>query len=164
MQLIVKNRWRISIRRYIWGGEGCKTSRWCRCVRGQASLVPLATAPFSVRSRNRRVFGTKRPEIGGTAGKQLPTSLPLQPNRIAPYNESLRASVAQLDSASVFGTEGCRFESCRAYSSHPAKLGSPTSSQIESLSIDATRPLIPLVRHELLIFRAQVAAHSVPLP
>lgn len=26
-----------------------------------------------------------------------------------------RAPVAQLDSASVFGTEGCRFESCRAY-------------------------------------------------
>lgn len=25
------------------------------------------------------------------------------------------APVAQLDSASVFGTEGCRFESCRAY-------------------------------------------------
>ena len=28
---------------------------------------------------------------------------------------SAHASVAQLDSASVFGTEGCRFESCRAY-------------------------------------------------
>ena len=27
----------------------------------------------------------------------------------------LLAPVAQLDSASVFGTEGCRFESCRAY-------------------------------------------------
>jgi hypothetical protein len=27
----------------------------------------------------------------------------------------LDASVAQLDRASVFGTEGCRFESCRAY-------------------------------------------------
>ena len=26
----------------------------------------------------------------------------------------LHAPVAQLDSASVFGTEGCRFESCRA--------------------------------------------------
>src|SRR6185312_7161344 len=29
--------------------------------------------------------------------------------------ESSRAPVAQLDSASVFGTEGYRFESCRAY-------------------------------------------------
>ena len=29
--------------------------------------------------------------------------------------EALRAPVAQLDSASVFGTEGCRFESYRAY-------------------------------------------------
>ncbi len=28
---------------------------------------------------------------------------------------SIHASVAQLDRASVFGTEGCRFESCRAY-------------------------------------------------
>ncbi len=33
------------------------------------------------------------------------------------------APVAQLDSASVFGTEGCRFESCRAYSCPSKHLG-----------------------------------------
>jgi hypothetical protein len=38
------------------------------------------------------------------------------------------APVAQLDSASVFGTEGCRFESCRVYSSHSTNLGLPASS------------------------------------
>lgn len=33
------------------------------------------------------------------------------------------APVAQLDSASVFGTEGYRFESCRAYLKELARFG-----------------------------------------
>ena len=32
-----------------------------------------------------------------------------------PHKMFFNAPVAQLDSASVFGTEGCRFESCRVY-------------------------------------------------
>jgi hypothetical protein len=38
-------------------------------------------------------------------------------------NRRIHAPVAQLDSASVFGTEGYRFESCRAYSDRDGSKG-----------------------------------------
>ena len=47
------------------------------------------------------------------------------------------APVAQLDSASVFGTEGCRFESCRAYFDSSA--GSPLGETFRSRPIISHR-------------------------
>ena len=53
----------------------------------------------------------------------------------------LTAPMAQLDSASVFGTEGYRFESYWVYSTHPANLRQHASSQSDRFSIAATRSL-----------------------
>ena len=74
------------------------------------------------------------------------------------------ASVAQLDSASVFGTEGCWFESSRAYLSHPANFRLPASSQIERFSLVVTRSLKSPVFWAFSIFRPQLAALSLFLP
>jgi hypothetical protein len=46
-----------------------------------------------------------------------------RPRRIGRYPRSSHAPVAQLDRASVYGTEGHRFESCRARSKSPAQQG-----------------------------------------
>ncbi len=49
------------------------------------------------------------------------------------YTKHNFAPVAQLDSASVFGTEGYRFESCRAYSCHIRTYDDSATSKIGSV-------------------------------
>ena len=74
------------------------------------------------------------------------------------------ALVAQLDSASVFGTEGCRFESCRVYSSHPANFRLPAGSRIERFSFAMRRSLKSPMFWAFLIFWTMLTALSLFLP
>ena len=63
-----------------------------------------------------------------TVSSTEPTSPGRSPLRRFEPAERRHAPVAQLDSASVFGTEGYRFESCRVYSSKfSSGLGRPPS-------------------------------------
>ena len=65
-------------------------------------------------------------------GIHLPSRVRIPPSPLAPptatttlwpLSSEAHAPVAQLDRASVYGTEGHRFESCRARQESPAKLG-----------------------------------------
>ena len=68
--------------------------------------------------------------------------------------QNREAPVAQLDRASVFGTEGCRFESCRAYlrrkdlrrQSHRAVLNSVPNNDSPPAATDGEREAKPYGR------------------
>ena len=74
---------------------------------------------------------------------------------------NFHAPMAQLDSASVFGTEGSRFESWWVYSSHPANYRQHASSRIERFFIAAIRSLKSQLFWAFLIFRTLLAALSL---
>ena len=71
---------------------------------------------FSFELEEGRILDRIRPWLACRWGTTL--------NKISPCLalSSRHAPVAQLDSASVFGTEGCRFESCRAYFVPPVRI------------------------------------------
>jgi hypothetical protein len=89
---------------------------------------------IAIRSLASIGVGARKEEVQISDDRQLTESGFVYKNRVY-------ASVAQLDSASVFGTEGYRFESYRAYSSHPANFRLPASSRIESCSLGMHRSL-----------------------
>jgi hypothetical protein len=79
---------------------------------GPCGPVPRCRPPgrvsFSLRGYAPAATAVKGPRTAGRQSRRFRT--PGRGGRMG-----ARASVAQLDRASVFGTEGCRFESCRAY-------------------------------------------------
>src|SRR5205814_6420745 len=95
-------------------------------------VAPSTTAPTAAPPRSRKTGATRPLRRGHRAPLTTLPGLPKIP--------MIRAPVAQLDRASVYGTEGCWFESSQAYSPQPLAIA---LSRSQPLAVNRSYVALP---------------------